>query len=64
MGNAPAPRICDTCQKLMRPLMSPSRPQSSEWYCEADHHSVLMTADEWPYWMQVYRNSTGVDNEA
>lgn len=36
------PRMCDECQKPCQPLVSKTRPQSSEWYCEPCHRSYPM----------------------
>lgn len=40
---------CPVCNGRMRAFAIKSRPQSSEWYCEKCHKSVLMKPDTAAY---------------
>lgn len=39
-------KMCEECKQACTPLVSKSRPKSSEWYCQKCHKSYTMTVEE------------------
>ena len=48
---------CEVCDKPLMPLLSPARPESSEFYCMKDHKSYEMTKEARAVEFQLRGNS-------
>lgn len=56
-------KICDECKKTCMPLLSKSRPKSSEWYCEKCHKSYPLSTEEFAVLNQRVTGSLTTDTQ-